>query len=481
MPASRWLSRAPLILLTVWLLFAACLPVQAPQPAVTKPTASPGRPLARPEQATLASAEPSEHPAALLDTSEPRPHPTQSPTATEPPGLNFRTPLEAGTPYPSAGGRRIINILLIGTDQRGSPTYRTDALILVSIQPAYRLVTLLSIPRDLYVEIPGWKANRINAAYQHGESGGHRDGGAGLLKETLRKNLGIEVDHHALLDFDGFRQAIDAIGGIEVPVPCPFTDWRIIDPSGDPEDADNWELFTVGPGEVPMDGDLALWYARSRLRSSDYDRARRQQAILRAAYQKGVEANLLPRLGDLYRQLRDSVKSDLELSDLLQLSPLTFEITATRVRSYYIQGPYVIPWQTPSGGNVLLPNGETLPGLLREVFSPPDEVEVDHMATSIEIWNWTDHADWDALAADRLYYAGFQVESGPAVPGAAERTLLYDLTLAQDGHRSAALLDLLGLPGSSLRAELGPTAATDFRLILGADYDPCFHANRIQR
>ena len=105
------------------------------------------------------------------------------------------------------------------------------------------------------------KNQRINTAYQHGISVDYPGGGPGLLKDTILYNLGIRIDHTAMVEFDGFRQIVDTLGGVDVPVSCSYTDWRLIDPTFNPEVESNWNLYTTGPGLIHMDGDLALWYA----------------------------------------------------------------------------------------------------------------------------------------------------------------------------------------------------------------------------
>ena len=111
------------------------------------------------------------------------------------------------------------------------------------------------------------------------------------LEDTF--HVGIRIDHTAMVEFDGFRRIVDTLGGIEVPVACAYTDWRLIEPTLDIYDENNWWLYTVGPGQVHMDGDLALWYARSRSKSSDFDRGRRQQEVLRYIFQKALQTDTL--------------------------------------------------------------------------------------------------------------------------------------------------------------------------------------------
>ncbi len=366
-----------------------------------------------------------------------------------------------------------IRFLLLGSDRRPGGSFRTDTLIVASFWPRQRQVSLLSIPRDLWVSIPSWGMQRVNTAYQHGEIVGYPGGGAGLLKDTLRENLGIEVDHVAMVEFDGFKRIIDTLGGIDVPVACAYTDWRLISPELDPNNENNWWLYTVGPGYVHMDGDLALWYARSRKRSSDFDRGRRQQEVLRAIYARLLQADTLTRLPELYRQVSGMVTTDLSLNDLLQLSFYAPSLSNARVRSYYIRPPYVTPTIGDGGAYLLLPNSPLLNELLDEALNPAADLP-QREALIVRVENGTPWESWEMLAASRLNYAGFQTQLAPAERRDVLTTLLIDLTPQQDAQARQILLQALGLDPSRVLSQPSESSPIAYRLILGRDYQPCF-------
>jgi LCP family protein required for cell wall assembly len=370
-------------------------------------------------------------------------------------------------------GPDTLNFLLIGSDRR-STSFRTDTLIIASVRRQDRVVSLISIPRDLYVYIPGWTMQRINTAYQQGELTGYSGGGPGLLKDTIRYNLGVRIDHVALVEFDGFRQIIDTLGGIDVPLACPFTDWHIKNSRRSAEDPDNWRLLTIGPGLVQMDGDLALWYARSRLRSSDFDRGRRQQEILRASYTRALRVNIIPRIPELFAELRSAVDTDLSVGDLVELASLAPALGEQRVRSFYINRSTVISWRTPQNAAVLLPNQEALMTLIQEAMSPPDPEEQESLEAVVEVWNGTENADWDVLAAERLHYAGFETRLAPADRRDYSSSILFDYAAGEDLEQRDLLLRSLGLSASSLVAGNAPEGDLSFRLVIGEDYNPCF-------
>jgi LCP family protein required for cell wall assembly len=339
--------------------------------------------------------------------------------------------------------------LLIGSDRRPGGSFRTDTMVIAILRPNEGQVSLISIPRDLWVSIPGWENQRINTAYQHGVSVGYPGGGPGLLKETILYNLGIRIDHTAMVEFDGFRQIVNTLGGVDVPVACPYTDWRLIDPTFDPENENNWQLYTTGPGVIHMDGDLALWYARSRQKSSDFDRGRRQQEVLRALFVQALQSGTLARIPELYNNLSSTVETDLSLGDILQLAVYAPKMTNADIRSYYIRPPYVSPWTTEGGAYVLLPNEAALQAMLTEALSPALRA-AEKQAIVIDVMNGTSIPGYETLAATRLNYAGYETHIIPSDRQDYAYSVLIDKTTAQDRAQSDPILNVMGLPPISL-------------------------------
>ncbi|MCS7011378.1 MAG: LCP family protein [Anaerolineales bacterium] len=399
------------------------------------------------------------------------------PTAGTP--VSFDVPSSAPDPATPLTDYETVTFLLLGSDQRkpNQKYFRTDILIIAALRPKNRQVSLISIPRDLYVYIPTVGMDRINAAYEYGIMYRYPGGGRSLLSDTILYNLGVRIDHIAIVDFDGFRKIVDTLGGIEVPVACPYTDWRLISPDLNPNDPNNWHLYTVQPGLVYMDGDLALWYARSRSKSSDFDRARRSQEVLRALYRRIRSPDVFGKIPELYGALQSSVNTDLGLQDLLHLMPLALQMTNADIRSYYIGRGYVSAWTTPKGAYVLRPNREAIQALLEQALAPrtatPQTPKI-----KVEIRNGTPNEDWEHLAAERLNYAGYETTLAPADRRDYERTLLYDLTAVPDPVRLAALLNLLGLSSEAVRWNPAQ-GEVSYLLILGSDYKPCFHPTNL--
>ncbi len=398
------------------------------------------------------------------------------PTSWTPPA--FQVPEGVPTPMPVLTDNNMVTFLLLGSDMRLGTPFRTDTIIFVAIRPQVGQVTMISIPRDLWVYIPGWEMQRINTAYVHGAASGPA-GGETLLKNAILYNLGLRVDHITIVDFDGFRRIVDTLGGVDVPVACEYTDWRLRSPDLDPQIEENWELYTIHPGVVHMDGDMALWYARARSKSSDYDRSRRQQEVLRAIYAKGLQIGAVTKLPQLYSTLRSSVHTDVDLNTLLALSPLALHIGNADIRSYYIAPPLVTNWTTSSGAWVAVPDGAAIRAMLEQALSPHRQTPAKD-STIVEVWNGTANEGWDRLAAERLNYAGYWTRLGRADRRDYTQTWLYDLTEDQDRTRASHLLNVLGLPQSALIAAPGYRSGASYILIVGADYQPCFRPQNIR-
>lgn len=416
------------------------------------------------------------------ETVSPTPIPPPNPTATIDISQLFPTvaapPVAESvvinpTALPPLTDNETINFLLIGSDKRPGTSYRTDTLIIAIVWPKEGQVSLISIPRDLWIYIPSVGMQRINTAYQSGEINGYTGGGPALLKDTITYNFGIRIDHTAMIEFDGFRRIVDTLGGIEVPISCAFTDWRLIDPSYDPENENNWWLYTVGPGQIYMDGDLALWYARSRLRSSDFDRGRRQQEVIRTIFAKALQTNTFSKIPQLYNDLSSTVITDLSLADLLRMSPYALNFTNANIRGYYIRPPYVSAWTTPGGAAVLLPNNAELNQMLTEA-SQLSAYATERKSIKVEVQNGSPFDTWDALAASRLNYAGYQTTLSNAASRDYANSVIVDFTPGQDATQRQTIISTLNLFNANVISLPDANSPVQYRVVIGSDYELCF-------
>ncbi len=286
-----------------------------------------------------------------LPTSTPTPTPTATPTPTPVP---TPTPMgyigHAVPPLPQAQGR--INILLLGSDRRPQHAdFRTDAFMLLSYNPKTGATSIISFPRDTFVYLPGVGYNRINTAMEFG--------GFPLVQRTLEYNFGIRPSHYILVEFRGFATLIDQLGGVDVVVPHQLCDRR----------THYGDHYCVGPGTVHMDGSLALWYARSRITTSDFDRAHRQQSLILAMIRKLLSLNALGRAPALYQTYRQSVTTDISLAAFLKMVGQARRFRGDAIRTYVIQPPALQPWITPQGAYVLLPRHNAVRSILESALS----------------------------------------------------------------------------------------------------------------
>ncbi len=227
----------------------------------------------------------------------------------------------------SWSGSEPITILLLGVDIEAGGASRTDTLILVNIDPVDNSATMMSIPRDLKVVIPGYGVHKINAAFALGEFNQVQGGGAGLTIRTIESNLGIPVHGFVQIDFQGFIQMIDTVGGVVVDVPYPIHD--------DAYPAENYRYQRIyfPAGWQHLDGQEALIYARTRHQDGDTMRSARQQQVLLALRDQAVRFDLVGQLPTLIRQFGDSVRTDISISDAIRLAQVGLEIPRDEIQS----------------------------------------------------------------------------------------------------------------------------------------------------
>ncbi len=362
-----------------------------------------------------------------------------------------------------------LNILVAGSDRRpGEEVARTDVLMIVSIFPDLPGVSMISIPRDFYAWIPTWGYDKINTAYLRAGRTHYPGGGPALLAATIEYNFGLPIHYYTLVDFNGFRNIVDALGGVDVVVECPFHDTY-----PDDESPIGQTDIDLEPGVHHLDGKFALWYTRSRWNTSDFDRHRRQQQVLRALFHQALSQNLLPRVPELWGAYRDWVETDLELPQLLSLASVAARLDVRDVKSRYIRGYDLIQsWTAPNGGYVLVPNRENLHDFMVEAAQPPVTSRAAQRPPVVEVWNGNGNSGWGHVAAYRLGLEGFEVVAVEPTQGTA-RTTVIDFTTSPKGSAIPTLMRLYQLQPGDVVAQPTEGSAVDFRVILGWNYNPC--------
>ena len=247
-----------------------------------------------------------------------------------------------------------VNVLLLGSDQRpNSGGFRTDTILLVTINPAKNSINITSFPRDLYVNIPGGSANRVNTAFARG--------GFETMAQTFENNFGVRPDFYVLINFWSFVEVVDSLGGIDVYAAQPLSEYT----------ARGW--FTIPAGKNHMDGDTALYYSRSRKSTSDFDRNRRQQEVVKAIIDKLISLYTIAKIPELYRIYTNNVTTNVKLSDIIPLIPVAARFKDnSQVKHYYIGRAQVSNWITPGGAQVLLPYQDKVMEVMRQALNSPE-------------------------------------------------------------------------------------------------------------
>jgi LCP family protein required for cell wall assembly len=264
-------------------------------------------------------------------------------------------------PTPNSGvvdfdsGPSVSLYMILGSDYRPQAGYRTDVLMLIALDKQSGKMSFVSFPRDLWVSIPGYGEQRINTVMQLG--------GYQLLAETLQANFGVYPTQYAMIDMAGFLEVIDVLGGITFE-----TDSYTGDACETSMDPDRW--CEVGPGTVTLDSQWALWYVRARYNSSDFDRMRRTQEVVKAVMDKITSPAGLLKVPELLRIYDTEVESNINPDQVLGLTQLGLDFNASEdIRRFTIGPDAVTSWTTPDGGAVLLPNIEAIQNILQQALS----------------------------------------------------------------------------------------------------------------
>lgn len=283
------------------------------------------------------------------------------------PGPLKRLPYLAA-PAPKAGHR--INILVMGIDQRphqpanpstpftpsASDPGNTDTMAVVSIDPASKSATILSIPRDLWLEIPdgrgGWTLNRINAAFPTGVADNLPGGGPASAEAAVTYNFGIPITYYVVIDFKGFMKLIDALGGIDLTVPTTITSTVL------PEADTGGYEFTFFAGREHLDGELALAYARFRNDpQGDLGRIQRQQQVALAARQKALSLGWLGHALQLWSRYNTAVQTNIPGWQIPGMALLAKQIESLGIKTRSLGEPGATSEVIlPSGADVLFPD-----------------------------------------------------------------------------------------------------------------------------
>jgi polyisoprenyl-teichoic acid--peptidoglycan teichoic acid transferase len=380
-------------------------------------------------------------------------------------------------------GRGRVNILLMG---RGGGAHNapdlTDTLMVASVDPVNGTTTLLSVPRDLWVNVPGQGVMKLNAAWQTGvfkylgkQINGTTDdraiqAGFKSIDATLHEVLGLEIDYHLLVDFKAFKQAIDTVGGVNVNVP---TD--LVDPTMAWEN--NNDPILAHAGQQAMDGNKALIYARSRETSSDFARGERQRAILLALKSKvanvGTFSNPV-KISGLLNAFGDNVQTDLSIKNAQRLYSILKKVDDTNIASISLadaNAAYVTTGNI-NGQSVVLPKaglfkyGE-IQTYIRSQLKDPYIVKEK---AKILVLNGTLLPGLATTKATELSSYGYNVFKTGNTPNSGwTQTTLVDVTHKKKYTKNYLEQRFNQKAASKLADSTIPTNGADFVIIIGSN------------
>lgn len=358
-----------------------------------------------------------------------------------------------------ADGR--INVLLLGIGGAGHDGANlTDTMMVASIKPQTNEVAMLSVPRDLYVSIPGHGKDKINAANAFGEQD-KPGSGISLTSQTVSNTLGIPIHYTARIDFNGFAKIIDTVGGVDINVENDLYDPFY--PGG---------TYSIKKGPHHMNGAEALKYARSRETTSDFDRAKRQQQVMVAMKDKIMTANTLlnpAKMNDILTTLGDHVKTDMQIWEAQKLAQMFQKVDKNKIINRVLDnsedGPLVSSISY-GGAYILLPKT----GNFKEVQSIAQNIFTDSglrtEAAKVQVLNATGVSGQAKKTGDTLSSNGLKVLSVSNASEINSTTVIYDYS----GGTKPKTIDFLEKKFCVKAVQkTDPTGSYDIAVVVGKD------------
>lgn len=381
------------------------------------------------------------------------------------------------TPQPWDGASRV-TVLVMGLDFRDwekGDVPRTDTMILITLDPVSKTAGMLSIPRDLWVNIPnGYGYHKINQAYFFGALNKIPGGGPGLAVETVKKFLGVPINYYAQVDFMAFTDFINELGGITIKVPAAIK----VDPLGE------HNTVFLQPGTQLISGEVALGYARARnTDGGDFDRSKRQMQVIEAIREKITTLNLLPTLITkapiLYSKISAGIKTNLSIDQVVQLALLAQQVPKKNIKQGVIGPNEVENARSADGLDILIPKPDRIRMLRDEVFSTTSQVGPSTISG-------------DTLALAKAEGAKISVRNGSSTTGLASKTAEYlrkqGLTVVEETNADRVyetssiilqsgkpytqeyLRTLINIPTARILNQYAADAKIDLIVIVGNDW-----------
>lgn len=371
-----------------------------------------------------------------------------------------------------------VNILVMGLDYRdweaGEEASRTDSMMVLTIEPETKKAGLLSIPRDLWVNIPGFGQNKINTAYFLGEINHLPGGGPALASQTVEEFLGIDIHYYAQIDFNTFVQFVDFIGGVKIEIPERI---KLLRPGGLPP-------IRLDAGTYNLPGELALAYARNRSSGDgDFDRALRQQQLILALrgqfLRSDVQGIILGNPQGVWDIFSEGIKTNIPFGDAFSLGLLALEVDTSSIVQRVISPPEYVTFATsPDGLEILKPITNKIRILRDELFANSTLVAVGSLggdsadlmreeAATVAVYNGSMVSGLAGATEEYLKALNVNVvEVGNAdiVPS----TTIYDYT--GNPYTLQYLVDLFGIQQTRIFNSYDPNSTVDVAVILGGEW-----------
>ena len=398
------------------------------------------------------------------------------------------------TAQPWDGNSRI-SVLVMGLDYRDwqdnpdAPS-RTDSMMLFTIDPVNKTAGMLSIPRDLWVQIPGFDYAKINQAYFLGAANKLPGGGPGLAMKTVGQVLNVPIQYYAQIDFDAFAKMIDELGGIDVYVHQTMR-VSLVGKAGS---------FELKPGVQTLDGPTLLAYVRNRYTDgNDFARSQRQQEVIMDIRDEVLQFNMLPTLiakaPALYQELAGGIHTNLTLDQIIRLAILAESLDKTNIQKVVIDSNDVMATYSSDGQAILIPIPDRIRIRRDEVFANPapaaqaaptvpnaptassaqeTQVSVDPVKmmksekARIAVRNGTAQSGLATNTADYFTKQGLDVVEQSNADQSYETSLIYVYT--NEPYTVQYLADLMKIPNSRIFNKFSPDSKFDVEVILGIDW-----------
>ena len=372
-----------------------------------------------------------------------------------------------------------VTILLMGLDYRDwearRGAARSDTMILLTLDPVTKTAGILSIPRDMWVAIPGFKHGKINTAHYLGDAYKLPGGGPGLAVKTVEQFLGVPINYYARIDFNAFVRFIDEIGGVKIDVPEKIT----IDLLG----SGHQTKKTLQPGVQVLPGEWALAYARARhTPGGDFDRAQRQQQVILGIRNRILSVDMLSILitkaPTLYRELTAGINTNLSVEQVIRLALLAKDVKEQNIQRGVLGKGYTLFGRSPDDLSILIPLPDKIHVLRDEIFAttaslgpltPGDAVDrMQAEAARIVVLNGTKNTELSQQTADYLGIQGAYIATSGEAEKAHPSTTIVDYT--GNPYTLKYLVELMEINPNRIYNRFDPDSPVDVEVFLGNDW-----------